>query len=178
MRARSTLSPGTRSDSPGPAVSGVRRTRAPRLLPLVFVAMLVAGCGEREDWSPFDGPWDPQDPRAPAILAAPAPGSPIDWEMSEAGERWYRVRGCLACHSLDSVDVAGPPLRGITQRRDYEWFRGMVMRPDSMLLVDPTAQGLLQMYRVPMPNQGMDELRTRAVWEYLRMRDGPGAPDG
>jgi hypothetical protein len=88
--------------------------------------------------------------------------------MAEAGARWYRIRGCLACHPVDGTDVVGPSLRGISLRRDYEWFRGMVMRPDSMLQVDPIARELLEIYRVPMPNQGVDELRTRAMWEYLR----------
>jgi hypothetical protein len=45
------------------------------------------------------------------------------------------------------------------------------MRPDSMLRVDPVAQELLQIYRIPMPDQGVDELRTRAMWEFLRERD-------
>jgi len=60
---------------------------------------------------------------------------------------------------------------GITQRRDYDWFRGMTMNPDSMLRVDPVAQELLEIYRYPMPNQGVDELRTRAMWEFLRAYD-------
>jgi hypothetical protein len=143
-----------------------------RLIPLVLTILIAsAGCGEREDWSPLDGPWDPDHPDAARILAPPDAGDPIDREMADAGERWYRVRGCLACHALEEGDVVGPPMAGITQRRDYEWFRGMVMRPDSMLRVDPVAQELLQIYRIPMPDQGVDELRTRAMWEFLRERD-------
>jgi mono/diheme cytochrome c family protein len=138
---------------------------------VAVLSILLGGCGEQEDWSPLDGPWDPNHPDAAAILAAPEPGSPVDSEMAEAGERWYRVRGCLACHTLDGSEVVGPSLQGITLRREYEWFRGMVMRPDSMFRVDPVAQQLLEIYRVPMPNQGVDELRTRAMWEYLRARD-------
>jgi hypothetical protein len=65
----------------------------------------------------------------------------------------------------------GPALGGVTRRRDYDWFRGMVMRPDSMLREDPVARELLEIWRVPMPNQGVDELRIRAIWEYLRRED-------
>lgn len=144
----------------------------PSALVLLFVTLLFGGCGEREDWSPLDGPWDPKHPEAERVLEPPDPGSPIDREMADAGERWYRTRGCLACHPLSGGGAAGPPMAGVTERRDYLWFRGMVMRPDSMLAVDSVAQGLLRAYRTPMPNQGVDELRARAMWEYLRMLDG------
>lgn len=138
---------------------------------LLWLTTVAAACGPQEEWSPLDGPWDPRHPDAPAILAAPEPGSPIDREMARAGERWYRVRGCLACHPVQGPDAVGPSLRGVTERRDYEWFRGMVMRPDSMLRVDSIARELLEIYRVPMPNQEVGELRTRAIWEYLRGED-------
>lgn len=141
------------------------------ILLVCAIAAAAVACGEREDWSPLDGPWDPDHPDAARILAPPAPDAPIDRELADAGERWYRVRGCLACHALEGGDVVGPPMAGITRRREYEWFKGMVMRPDSMLREDPVAQELLQIYRIPMPDQGVDELRTRAMWEFLRERD-------
>jgi hypothetical protein len=136
-----------------------------------LIAAAAFGCGDGEDWSPLDGPWDPDHPEAAGILAAPAADAPIDREMAAAGERWYRQRGCLACHTLEGNDVLGPTMEGISRRRDYDWFRGMVMRPDSMLREDPVARELLEIYRVPMPNQGLSDLHTRAIWEYLRMRD-------
>jgi len=91
--------------------------------------------------------------------------------MAEAGERWYRIRGCLACHPMEPPHAAGPAMGGITERRSYEWFRAMVMRPDSMLVHDPVARELLEIYRLPMPAQGVDELRVRAMWEFLRDYD-------
>ncbi len=140
-------------------------------LPAGVLAAFLAGCDAGEEWSPLDGPWDPNDPLAQVILAPPEPGDPIDQEMADAGEHWYRVRGCLACHRVDGVDVAGPYLDGVTVRREYDWFRGMVLRPDSMLRVDPVARELLEIYRVPMPVQGVDDLHVRAIWEYLRRID-------
>ncbi len=157
---------------------------APRaVIVLLAAAMAVGafgltGCGEREDWSPIDGPWDPDHPEARAILEPPAATDPIDDEMADAGERWYRTRGCLACHRVDGTDVVGPALNGITTRRSYEWYRAMVMSPDSMIRVDPIAQQLTEIYRVPMPDQGVDELRTRAIWEYLRRVDARPGPRG
>lgn len=152
-----------------------------RLLSLLGAAA-IAACGIQEDWSPLDGPWDPDHPDAAAVLEAPEPGSPVDHALADAGERWYRVRGCLACHRLDGHVAVGPPLDGITHRREYDWYRGMVMRPDSMLMHDPRAQELLRIYGVPMPDQGVDELRTRAMWEFHRRLDGddavPTGPQG
>ncbi len=141
------------------------------IIVITLGTLSFAGCGAQEDWSPLDGPWDPDHPEAAAVLQPPAPGDPIDREMAQAGEEWYRRRGCLACHTLDGKDVLGPSLAGITRRRDYDWYRGMVMRPDSMLREDPIAQELLRIYRVPMPDQGVSELHTRAMWEFLRARD-------
>lgn len=143
------------------------------LVGLLVALPLASACGSQEDWSPLDGPWDPDSPEARAVLAAPPPGSPVDAEMADAGERWYRNRGCLACHRMDGVDVVGPSLDGITRRREYGWYRAMVMRPDSMLRYDPVARELLEIYRVPMPNQGVDELRARAMWESHRREDAP-----
>lgn len=140
----------------------------PGMVALIGLVILIGGCGETRDWSPLDGPWDPDHPDAEAILSPPDPGDPIDAEMAAAGERWFRVRGCLACHRLDGESVVGPALDGVTERRDYEWYRGMVMRPDSMIREDSIARELAEVYRVPMPDQGVDELRVRAIWEYLR----------
>jgi hypothetical protein len=152
----------------------VKHHTAPRPRPLAAFALLgviLFACGEQEDWSPLDGPWDPDHPRAAEILAAPPSGAPIDDEMAEAGARWYRIRGCMACHTVDGTEVVGPTLLGVTSLRDYDWFRGMVMNPDSMFINDAEARALLDLYPIPMPDQGVDELRTRAIWEYLRRVD-------
>jgi len=140
------------------------------------VLLVLAGCASEPEWSPLDGPWDPAHPAAATILAVPDQDAPIDAAMADAGERWYRVRGCLACHRVDGVDVAGPALNGVTVRREYEWFRAIVLRPDSMVVADPVARELLEIYRVPMPVQGVNDLHVRAIWEYLRRVDGSTAP--
>jgi hypothetical protein len=140
------------------------------------VALSLVSCNEAAEWSPVDGPWNPNHPEASAILTPPAPEAPIWTEMAEAGAHWYRVRGCLACHRTDGVDVAGPALNGVTRRRTYAWYRAMTLRPDSMLVHDPIAQELLAIYRVPMPVQRVNDLHVRAIWEYLREVDQLAAP--
>jgi mono/diheme cytochrome c family protein len=158
-----------------------RRSRSGGVLRLAVVLLpilLLAGCASEPEWSPLEGPWDPAHPDAAALLLPPDPGDPIDPAMADAGERWYRVRGCLACHRVDGVDVAGPALNGVTVRREYDWFRAMVLRPDSMIVADPVARELLEIYRVPMPVQGVNDLHVRAIWEYLRRVDRAGSPPG
>jgi mono/diheme cytochrome c family protein len=148
-------------------------------LRILFAAgflLALAGCATEPEWSPLDGPWDPDHPEAAGVLAVPGRDAPIDAAMADAGERWYRVRGCLACHRVDGVDVAGPALDGVSVRREYEWFRAMVLRPDSMVVADPVARELLEIYRVPMPVQGVNDLHVRAIWEYLRRVDGAPSP--
>jgi len=141
-----------------------------------ILLLFLAACREGEEWSPLDGAWNPNHPEAAAILSPPDPGTPIWTQMADAGEHWYRVRGCLACHRTDGVDVAGPALNGVTRRRSYDWFRAMTLRPDSMLVHDPIAQELLAIYRLPMPVQRVNDLHVRAIWEYLRTIDEPDSP--
>lgn len=144
---------------------------------MTLLVVLLAGCAETSpDWTPLDGPWDPEHPEAVRILAAPEADAPIDSAMAAAGERWYRNRGCLACHRMDGTPVVGPSLLGITERRDYDWYRAMVMNPDSMLVHDDDARELLQVWRVPMPDQGVRELEARALWEYQRREDRARRP--
>jgi mono/diheme cytochrome c family protein len=145
--------------------SSIVRLRMARL----GMALILTACVESPEWSPLEGPWDPNHPDAVEILRPPEVTAPIDVDMAEAGAHWYRVRGCLACHTVDGREAAaGPSLLGVTRRRDYDWFEGMVMRPDSMLRVDPIAKELLEIYRVPMPVQRVNHLHVRAIWEYLR----------
>lgn len=114
----------------------------------------------------------------PDVGAEPAPppvvGSPIDEELAAAGEEWYRFRGCLACHTIGEGRALGPDLLGVSERRDYDWYRGMVVAPDSMLRDDALARELLDEYRTPMPESGVTEAQARAIFEYLRMRDLEG----
>lgn len=104
----------------------------------------------------------------------PAPGTPIDEALADLGARVFDAR-CQACHAVHGEPRLGPNLEGVTLRRDYAWFRAMVMAPDSMTREDPVARALLQGYQVQMlVAGGMDAARTRAVLEFLRRVDaGP-----
>jgi len=126
--------------------------------PLLLAALLIPSLGGCEPPS-IDLPPPPP----------PESGDPVDRELAEAGEQIFRRKGCLACHTVQGGGQAvGPTLAGVAERRSYEWYRAMVMNPDSMLRVDPVARELLAEYRVPMPYQRITEWEVRAVFEYLR----------
>jgi mono/diheme cytochrome c family protein len=134
------------------------RTSSAALILLVALWPILTAC---------EGPPDLGGEPAPAPIA----GSPVDAGLAGAGEEWYRFRGCLACHTIGGGRALGPDLAGITERREYDWYRGMVVNPDSMLREDAIARGLLEEYRTPMPNTGTNDAQARAIFEYLRMRD-------
>lgn len=138
--------------------------------PLLLLALVLPAACERVEIDP-----------SVAQRPLPAPGDPVDAALAEAGAAVYQKR-CAACHRLEGPDLVGPTLGDVADRRDYEWIRGIVLAPDSMLRVDEDARALLDRYRVPMIDTGLDEPRFRAVLEFLRRtaaggsgRAGPGA---
>jgi mono/diheme cytochrome c family protein len=103
----------------------------------------------------------------------PSPEDPVDATLADAGEAIFG-RQCLACHRLEGPELVGPNLGDVASRRGFDWIRGMVLSPDSMLRVDAQAQALLDRYKVPMTDTGLDEARFRAVLAFLRRSAGQG----
>jgi len=138
--------------------SPLRDRRSPLGAWCVALALLLAACGEARTID-ID----------PSVVQRPLPraDTPIDTALARAGAEVYRNR-CVACHRLEDGVAAGPNLRGVTERRDPEWIRGMVLSPDSMFRTDSIAQALLRQYAVPMIDTRIGEPAFRAVLEYLR----------
>lgn len=79
---------------------------------------------------------------------------------AEAGERLYRTRGCIQCHSMDGAAGIGPTFRGVigTQRAmrsgavltaDENYIRESILEPQAQILagfepVMPTYKGRLK----------------------------------
>lgn len=77
---------------------------------------------------------------------------------------------CAACHKIDQRFV-GPPLRGVTLRRQPEWIMNMILNPNEMTAKDDTARGLLEAYATQMANMSLTEPEAREILEYLRQID-------
>lgn len=122
---------------------------------LLLIGLLTAAACQRVDI-------DPSVVERPL----PRPDDPVDPELAAAGETLFR-RSCVACHDWNRP-LVGPPLGGVTERRSPEWIRAMVLSPDSMLATDSVARALQDTYAVAMANLQLDEVRFRAIWEFLR----------
>ena len=101
----------------------------------------------------------------------------IDDDLVAAGQEIFTTK-CSACHKLDERYV-GPPLGGVTERREPEYVMNMILNTDEMVARHPEVKELLAQYYTPMPDQQLTEEDARAVLEYLRVAGpGPAGRDG
>ncbi len=136
-----------------------------RLVVLPALALFVAACGERAEQAE-------QPQAAPAAAAAvpatPAPPGPIDAALAARGADLFQQKACASCHRVGGGRLTGPDLKGVTERRAFDWTIAMITKPDSMLKVDATARQMLMEYATPMANMNVSADEARALYEYLR----------
>ncbi|UCF39538.1 MAG: cytochrome c [Gemmatimonadota bacterium] len=137
-----------------------------RISAILMMATLAFACGGGEG-APSE---EAAAESMPAMEAAPiqAPTGEIDAALVSAGETAFQQKGCVGCHTVGGGRLTGPDLQGVTDRRSYEWFMAIVLKPDSMLQNDATAKQLLAEYMTPMVYMGTTEQEARAIYEYLR----------
>lgn len=99
----------------------------------------------------------------------------IDHELFDRGQEIFTTK-CSACHKLDERYV-GPPLGGVTERREPEYVMNMILNTDEMVARHPEVRKLLAQYYTPMPDQQLTEEDARAVLEYLRASSAPPSRD-
>ena len=139
-----------------------------------MLAVAAFGCGGEEGGQEAGAQASqPQMQAAPPATggAMEAPTGEIDAALASQGEALFASRGCQGCHNVTDQQLIGPGLRGVTERRTFEWITAMVTNPDSMLAHDPTAQGLFEEYNTPMVNMGATHDDVRAIYEYLRSQN-------
>ncbi|WP_045224149.1 SCO family protein [Methyloterricola oryzae] len=88
------------------------------------------------------------------------------------GQSLFRDK-CEVCHSEDSTESIGPPLAGVTQRRDRTWLKQWIKEPDRMIArKDPTALALYRQYReIPMSNLKLNDREVESILQYLEASD-------
>jgi cytochrome c2 len=130
---------------------------------LMMLAMAF-GCGGE------GAPAEEAAESTPAMQAAPvqAPTAEVDAALASEGETAFQQKGCVGCHTVGGGKLSGPDLEGVTERRSYDWFMAMVLKPDSMLQNDEAAKQMLAEYMTPMVYMGTTEQEARAMYEFLR----------
>ncbi|MCS6990685.1 MAG: cytochrome c [Chitinophagales bacterium] len=101
---------------------------------------------------------------------------PLNELRAERGKVIYQNK-CTTCHDLDRK-IIGPPLRGVTQRRTYNWLMNMILYPDQWVKTDSIARALHKEYnyvQMIIPD-GITEDQAMAVVDYLRLESQKGAP--
>jgi nitrite reductase (NO-forming) len=85
---------------------------------------------------------------------------------------------CLACHTIAGGDKLGPDLFGVTRRRDEAWITRWLKSPEQMLQSDAVAKGLLDKFKIPMPNQGLNDDEIKQFFAYFKWADANVQPQG
>jgi mono/diheme cytochrome c family protein len=93
----------------------------------------------------------------------------IDQQLATQGKEVYDAN-CTVCHKFEQRSV-GPPLKGITERRNPAWIMNMILNPMEMTKRDPIANELLREYRTQMVYQNISKEDSRAILEYMRKMD-------
>ncbi len=156
----------------------MNRRRTLEAILVVAGALWAIDCGERtaEDGTVAQEEAPAGEPDTAGAVQAPAraePGS-VDAAMAELGGTLFKSKGCNACHTMGGGRLVGPDLSRVSERRERDYILAMIVNPDSMLVNDETARGLLSEYFTPMPNQGLTRDEAEALYEYFRHSDAEG----
>jgi cytochrome c len=77
---------------------------------------------------------------------------------------------CARCHRLD-VRFIGPPLDGVTRRREPEWILNQILNPEVMINKDKIAKQMLGEYNAPMVNRHVTRDQAESIYVYLMEHD-------
>lgn len=98
-------------------------------------------------------------------------GDKLDAAMAKSGKDLYDLK-CSSCHKLTDEKLVGPGWKGVTTRRKPEWVMNFLTNLEQMLDKDPSAQQMLEVCMVRMPNQNLSEKDARNALEFMRQNDG------
>lgn len=99
----------------------------------------------------------------------------INPALVSAGKALFENK-CSACHKMEEKYV-GPPIKGVTKRREPEWIMNMILNPVEMTQKDPIAKELLATHYTQMTFQDISYEQTKALLEYFRHIDASADSD-
>jgi nitrous-oxide reductase len=87
------------------------------------------------------------------------------------GEKTFAEGGCNGCHVIGKVS-SGPDLTGVLQRHENgeKWVADFILDPEKMY-EEPYVKGMIDYFKLKMPNQHMSEKETKDIIEYLKWID-------
>ncbi|MBZ0167744.1 MAG: c-type cytochrome, partial [Candidatus Omnitrophica bacterium] len=106
-------------------------------------------------------------PRSPLAVSS----SGVQTAGSDISSKGYAVfvSKCIACHTVGGGKRVGPDLKGVTDRRNHNWLKKMIKTPTDMIAQkDPIAIQLLEEYKVPMTDMGLNDEEVEEVIKYLK----------
>jgi hypothetical protein len=95
----------------------------------------------------------------------------LDQKLADSGKTTYYLK-CASCHKLTAEKMVGPGWKGVTKRREPEWILNFVTNTKEMLNKDTTAQAMLEICLVEMPNQNLSDHDALMMLEFMRGNDG------
>jgi mono/diheme cytochrome c family protein len=115
-----------------------------------------------------------------ALAVAVAPPSRAQTEAD--GEKVFKTV-CFACHTIGGGRLVGPDLAGVQDRHSAEWLRSFIRSSQKMVDEgDAKAVALFDEYKIPMPDNALDDAAIDGVIAYIAQAAGgsgdaePAAP--
>ncbi len=107
--------------------------------------------------------------------AVPSEDEKVEMEklsLVERGKALFESKNCSECHTIGGGVEVGPDLKGITQIRDIQWLRKMILDPENMEKIDPLAKKLYLEYdELGMPTEELTEDEVEAIIKYIESFD-------
>jgi len=87
---------------------------------------------------------------------------------AKKGKSLYGSKGCGACHTIGKGRLAGPDLKGVTDRRSHDWLKKWLHNPTEMIGQDSIADALVvEAKNVKMPNLKLSDSDIEGLLAYL-----------
>ncbi len=92
-------------------------------------------------------------------------------EAAQRGEKAFNEGGCSGCHVIGKVS-SGPDLTGVLERHENgkQWVKDFILHPEKKY-DDPYVKGMIDYFKIKMPNQHMSEKEVDDIIEYLKWVD-------
>ncbi len=111
---------------------------------------------------------------ATALLVGGLAGGAFAQDVSEETVELFKTT-CASCHTIGGGRLAGPDLKGATERQDAKWLAAFIVDPQKAISSgDPYAQQLLKEARgvVMPPVAGMTLARAMKLVELIEVESG------